>query len=95
MYEKKSTKLCKNTEILPVCAVLIRNFPILTQTLPGRAAHAGLTILISAFISHQSVTMEVVVLEVVQSRNELYRKEREAYLIRKFNTFNRGLNKQP
>ena len=51
MYEKKSTKLGKNTEILPVCAVLIRNFPILTQTLPGQAAHAGLTILMSVFIS--------------------------------------------
>ena len=35
------------------------------------------------------------ILEKVKSPVEQYRKEREKYMIRKFNTFYRGLNKTP
>jgi hypothetical protein len=31
----------------------------------------------------------------VKSNDDLYRKEREKYFIRKFNTYYRGLNRQP
>ena len=39
--------------------------------------------------------LNMVILEKVRSKDDLYRKEREKYFIRKFNTYYRGLNKQP
>ena len=39
--------------------------------------------------------MSVTILEKVKYRDELYRREREKYLINKFDTFKNGMNKQP
>ena len=39
--------------------------------------------------------LSIIVLEKVKKSDDLYRKEREKYFIRKFNTFYRGLNRQP
>ena len=44
---------------------------------------------------HSLADMNMLILEKVRSRDDLYRKEREKYFIRKFNTYYRGLNKQP
>ena len=44
---------------------------------------------------HSLSDMSIVVLEKVRSTDDLYRKEREKYFIRKFNTFYQGLNRQP
>ena len=41
-------------------------------------------------LSHLMVT----ILEQVKSKDDIYRKEREKYLINKFNTYYKGLNKQ-
>jgi len=38
--------------------------------------------------------MAVIVLEKVKD-DEMYRKQREKYLINKFNTFRNGMNQQP
>ena len=42
--------------------------------------------------SHSLANMTATVLEKVKSQDIYYRKEGESYLIRKFNTFHRGLN---
>ena len=44
---------------------------------------------------HSLSDLSIVVLEKVRSTDDLYRKEREKYFIRKFNTFYQGLNRQP
>ena len=44
---------------------------------------------------HSIADMNMLILEKVRSQDDLYRKEREKYFIRKFNTYYRGLNKQP
>ena len=44
---------------------------------------------------HNISNMTVTILEKVRSTNWQYRKEREKYLIRKFNTFYGGLNLKP
>ena len=44
---------------------------------------------------HSLGNMTVTILENVESEDVFYRKERETYLIRKFNTFYRGLNLRP
>ena len=44
---------------------------------------------------HSLSDMKVTVLENVHKRDPEYRKERESYLIRIFNTFHQGLNKKP
>ena len=44
---------------------------------------------------HSISDLSMTILEKVKSKEEVYRKEREKYLIRKFNTFYRGLNHQP
>ena len=44
---------------------------------------------------HSLSDLTITVLEKVKSSDDLYRKEREKYFIRKFNTFYKGLNKQP
>ena len=44
---------------------------------------------------HSLADLNMVILEKVRSQDDLYRKEREKYFIRKFNTYYRGLNKQP
>ena len=44
---------------------------------------------------HNLANMKFTVLEKVKKNNELYRKEREHYLIKKFNTFHLGMNKKP
>ena len=44
---------------------------------------------------HSSKDMMITILEKVKSRDEMYRKEREKYHIRIFNTFYNGINKMP
>ena len=44
---------------------------------------------------HSLDDMKVIALEQVRSRDPLYRKERESYLIRKFNTYYKGMNRLP
>ena len=44
---------------------------------------------------HSLSDLTVTILERVKSTDDLYRKEREKYFIRKFNTYYRGLNRQP
>ena len=44
---------------------------------------------------HTLSHMKVTILEKVTSRDELYRKERESFHIRRFNTFYKGINKKP
>ena len=44
---------------------------------------------------HSLADLSITVLEKVKKSDDLYRKEREKYFIRKFNTFYRGLNRQP
>ena len=43
---------------------------------------------------HSLADLQVTVLEQVKKNNTLYRKEREEYFIRKFNTFHNGINKK-
>ena len=44
---------------------------------------------------HQLSDMKVTVLEKVKKFEESYRKERESFYIRIFNTFYRGINRRP
>ena len=44
---------------------------------------------------HSLSDLQVIILEKVSSQDPLYRKERERYLIRKFNSFYEGMNKSP
>ena len=44
---------------------------------------------------HDLSDLKVIILEKVKSTNTQYRKERESYLIRKFNAFYKGINKSP
>ena len=44
---------------------------------------------------HSLSDLRITVLEKVRSDDDFYRKEREKYFIRKFNTFYKGLNRQP
>jgi hypothetical protein len=44
---------------------------------------------------HSLTDMKVIGLEKVRSKDQMYRKERESYLIRKFNTFYKGMNRLP
>ena len=44
---------------------------------------------------HSLADMKVTALEIVNSTDPMYRKERESYLIRKFNTFYKGMNRLP
>ena len=44
---------------------------------------------------HSLSDLSIVILEKVRSSDDLYRKEREKYFIRKFNTYYNGLNRQP
>ena len=44
---------------------------------------------------HSLADLSITILEKVKKNDDLYRKEREKYFIRKFNTFYRGLNRQP
>ena len=44
---------------------------------------------------HSLSNMIVTVLEKVKTIDEMYRKEREKYFIMKFNTYYKGLNRQP
>ena len=43
---------------------------------------------------HSLENMKIQILEQVKFKNEQYRKERESYLINKFNTYYNGLNRQ-
>ena len=43
---------------------------------------------------HSLSDLSITVLEVVKKKDDLYRKEREKYFIRKFNAFYDGLNRQ-
>ena len=47
------------------------------------------------FNLHTLSDLSITILEQVKKKDDLYRKEREKYFIRKFNTFYRGLNRQP
>ena len=44
---------------------------------------------------HSLENLKITILEKMKNENKCYRKERESYLIRKFNTFNLGINKSP
>ena len=44
---------------------------------------------------HSLDQLKVTVIERITKTSVLYRKERESYIIRKFNTHNRGMNKAP
>ena len=44
---------------------------------------------------HSLSDLSITVLERLRSNDDLYRKEREKYFIRKFNTYYRRLNRQP
>ena len=44
---------------------------------------------------HDINNMTITVLEKVKTKDELYRREREKHLINKFDTYKRGMNKQP
>ena len=44
---------------------------------------------------HSISNMKVTMLEKMKTPDIIYRKEREKILIRKFNTFYHGINKQP
>ena len=44
---------------------------------------------------HSLADLIITVLDKVEKSDDLFRKEREKYFIRKFNTFYRGLNRQP
>ena len=44
---------------------------------------------------HSVANMKAIILEKVKKRDENYRKEREHFMIRKFNTYLNGLNKEP
>jgi hypothetical protein len=44
---------------------------------------------------HSLFDLSITILEQVMKKDDLYRKKREKYFIRKFNTFYRGLNGQP
>ena len=43
---------------------------------------------------HCLADLSVTILEQVKKYNDSYRKEREEYFIRKFNTFHNGINKK-
>ena len=44
---------------------------------------------------HSLADLKVIALEKVHSSDPFYRKERESYLIRKFNTYYKGINRLP
>ena len=44
---------------------------------------------------HSSSNMTVTIIEKVKSSDEMYRKEREQYHIRKFKTYYHGINRMP
>ena len=44
---------------------------------------------------HSIANLSVIILEKVKRNDIFYRKERESYLIKKFNTQHHGLNKMP
>ena len=44
---------------------------------------------------HSLSDLTILILEKVRSSDDMYRKEREKYFIRKFNTYYNGLNRQP
>ena len=44
---------------------------------------------------HTLSDLRITILEKVRSNDDMYRKERERYFIRKFNTYYKGLNRQP
>ena len=46
-------------------------------------------------VGHSIDDFKVTVIEKVKKSDESYRKERERYHIKKFNTFYKGLNRQP
>ena len=44
---------------------------------------------------HSLDNMQITILEKVRKQNIMYRKEREKFLIKKFNTFYKGINRMP
>ena len=44
---------------------------------------------------HRVSNMKITVLEIMKTKKTAYRKERERYLINKFNTFHKGINRMP
>ena len=44
--------------------------------------------------SHSLADLNVTILEQTKNNNEDYRLEREKYFIRKFNTYNKGINRE-
>ena len=43
---------------------------------------------------HRANNLKITVIEKVKKESDQYRKEREEYFIRKFNTFHSGMNKK-
>ena len=43
---------------------------------------------------HNLENLKVIILEQVKNKSDVYRKEREKYLIAKFNTYYKGINRQ-
>lgn len=43
---------------------------------------------------HSLANLSVIILEQVKNKSDAYRKERQKYLISKFNTYYKGLNRQ-
>ena len=43
---------------------------------------------------HSVANLKISVIELVKKRSDIYRKEREDFFIRKFNTYNEGLNRK-
>ena len=44
---------------------------------------------------HSWKNMKFIILEKVKHKDTIYREEREKYLIKKFGTYHRGMNKKP
>ena len=43
---------------------------------------------------HSLADMSITVIEQTKNNNKQYRKERESFFIRKFNTYHKGMNRQ-
>ena len=46
-------------------------------------------------VGHNLSNMKITILEKMKNRDPLYRKERESYHIKKFNSFYKGMNQSP
>ena len=63
------------------------DFPVLKE-LKGVASYGSL------IAGHSLADLRIISLEQSKKKNPLYRKQRETYHINRFNTFNKGINRQ-